>query len=52
MLEVAASAMEHHALKIMNSCWNIKFSFYLETSGGQGFSPYLNGDYFFNTRLN
>jgi hypothetical protein len=25
--------MEEHALKDINSCWNAKITFYLETSG-------------------
>jgi hypothetical protein len=42
--------MEHHALKIINKCRNIKISFYLETFGGQSFNLYLNA-VFLNTRL-
>jgi hypothetical protein len=35
-------SMGQHALKLMNNCWNIKISYYLETSGGQSFNLYLN----------
>ncbi len=38
--------------EIFKFCWNIKISFYLETSGGQIFDLYLNAVYFFNTILN
>jgi hypothetical protein len=41
--------MEHHALKIINKCRNIKISFYLETFGGQSFNLYLNAVLFFST---
>jgi len=44
--------MEECDLKILNKCWNIKISFYLETSGGQTFNLYLNAVYFINTSLN
>jgi len=40
--------MEQHALKNVNSCWNTKISFYLETSGGQNYNLYLNVVHFFN----
>ncbi len=40
--------IEQHALKYINSGWNIKFTFYLEISGGQN----LNVVYFFNTSVN
>ena len=36
--------------KNVNSCWNIKITFYLETSGGQNSNLYLNAVQFFNTR--
>ncbi len=32
--------MEQHALKSVDSFWNTKISFDLETSGGQNFSLY------------
>ncbi len=34
--------MEQHNLKNMNSCWNTKLTFYLETSGSQNSNLYLN----------
>jgi len=43
--------MEQHTLKIVNSCWNIKITFYLETSGGQNLNLYLNVVHFFNTSV-
>ncbi len=44
--------MVGRALKIINKCWNIKISFYLETSDGQRFNLNFNAVYFFNTKLN
>jgi Zn-dependent M32 family carboxypeptidase len=44
--------MEEHTLKDVNSCWNTKFSFYLETSGGQNSNQYLNGVHFFQYNEN
>jgi len=40
------------ALNIINNHWNIKISFYLETSGGQSFNLYSGVVYFYNTKLN
>jgi len=34
--------MEQRTLKIINHCWNIKISFYFESSGGQSFNMCLN----------
>jgi len=45
-------SMEKPTLKIINYCWHIKMSFYLETSGGQSLNLYLNALYFLNTRSN
>jgi len=39
---VTFSTMEQHTLKNVNSCWNTKYYFYLETSGGQNSNIYLN----------
>jgi len=39
--------MEQHALENVNSCYNIKITFYLVTSGVQNFNQYLNVVYFF-----
>ncbi len=44
--------MEQHTLKIINNGWNMKISFYLETSGGKSFNLNLNAVYFFDTRSN
>ncbi len=44
--------MEHRTLKNVNSCWNTKFYFYLETSGGQNSNLFLNIVYFFNASVN
>ncbi len=41
-------AIEYYALKIIYKCWNIKISFYSETSGGQSFYLHLNVVYFRN----
>ncbi len=35
-------AMEHHALKNVNSCWNTQITFYLKTFGGENSILYLN----------
>jgi hypothetical protein len=35
-------AMEQHAFKNVNICWNTKITFYLETSGGENSILYLN----------
>jgi len=45
-------SMEQNALKDVNSCWNTKITFYLETSGGQSSNLYLNFIYIFNTCVN
>ncbi len=42
--------MEQHALKYVNNCMNTNIYSYLETSGGQSSSPYLNVVPFLNTR--
>jgi hypothetical protein len=34
--------MEKRTFKKVNSCWNTKINFYLETSGGQNYNLYLN----------
>ncbi len=34
--------MEQHAFKNVNSCWNTKITFYLETSGDETYILYLN----------
>jgi hypothetical protein len=34
--------MEQHDLKNVNSCWNTKINFYLETTIGQSSNLYLN----------
>jgi hypothetical protein len=39
--------VEQRSLKIIDKCWNIKISLYLETSGGQSFDLYLNAVYFY-----
>jgi hypothetical protein len=39
--------MEQGALKNVNNCWNTNTSFYLETSGGQSYTLYLNVTHFF-----
>jgi hypothetical protein len=51
-LATLAKAMEQHALKNVNNCWNTNISLYLETSGGQNSNLYLNLVHFFNTSLN
>jgi hypothetical protein len=47
-----ATAMEQHALKIVNNCFNTNIYSYLETSGGQSSNLYLNVAHFFNTSVN
>jgi hypothetical protein len=47
-----AKAMEQYALKILKSCWNNKFTFYLETFGGQKSNLYLNVVHIFNPSVN
>ncbi len=37
--------------KNVNNFWDTNISFYLETSGGQNFSLYLNVVHFFNTSV-
>jgi hypothetical protein len=44
----AKGALEQHALKNVNNCWNIKITFYLEASGGQYSNLYINVVHFFN----
>jgi len=44
--------MEQHAYKNVNSCWNTKITFYLDTYGGENFILYLNVVHFFNTKVN
>jgi hypothetical protein len=44
--------MEQQALKNVNNCFNTNIYSYLETSGGQSSSLYLNVGHFFNTRVN
>ncbi len=44
--------MEQHASKNVNSCWNTKITFYLETPGGHISSLYLNISHYFNTNAN
>jgi hypothetical protein len=44
--------MEQYVLKNVNNCLNTNISSYLETSGGQGFSLYLNVVHLFNTSVN
>ncbi len=41
--------LEQHALENENSCENTKITFYLATSGGQNFNPYLNVFFIFST---
>ncbi len=43
--------MEQRTFKNVNNCLNTNIYFYLETSGGQSFNPYLNAVHFFNTRV-
>ncbi len=43
--------MEEHVLKNVNSGWNIKISFYLETSGGQNSNMYSNVVHFLTPLL-
>jgi hypothetical protein len=44
--------MEQHAYKNRNNCLNTNIYSYLETSGGQSSSLYLNVIHFFNTSFN
>ncbi len=44
--------MEQHTLKNVNNCLNTNIYSYLETSGGQSSSLYLNVVQFFNTSVN
>ncbi len=44
--------MEQHTFNNINSDWNTKISLYLETSGGQNSTLYLNVIHFFNTSVN
>jgi hypothetical protein len=44
--------MEQYALQNVNSYWNTKITFYLETSCGQNYFVYLNVVHFFNTGVN
>ncbi len=45
-------AMEQCNLNNVNSCWNTKISFYLETSDGQNSNLHLNVVHFFNASVN
>jgi hypothetical protein len=44
--------MEQRILEIVDNCLNTNIYYYLETSGGQSYNPYLNVIHFFNTSLN
>jgi hypothetical protein len=44
--------MEQHTFNNRNSDWNTKISLYLETSGGQNSTLYLNVVHFFNNTVN
>ena len=44
--------MEKHTLKNVNNSMNTNIYSYLETSGGQSSSPYLNVVHFFNASVN
>jgi hypothetical protein len=44
--------MEQYPLKIVNNCLNSNIYSYLETSGGQNSTLYLNVVHFFNTSVN
>ncbi len=52
MCQLHLNPMEQYDLKNLNNCWNAKFYFYLETSGGQNSNVYLNVVHFFNTSVN
>jgi hypothetical protein len=52
LIILITSAMEQHALKNINNCMNTIIYSYLETSGGQSSSLYLNVVHFFNTSVN
>jgi hypothetical protein len=43
--------MEQRTFKNVNNCLNTNIYSYLETSGGQSSTPYLNAVHFFNTRV-
>ncbi len=43
--------MEQHALKNVTNCLNTDINSYLETSGGQSSSLYLNIVHFFNASV-
>ncbi len=45
-------SMEQRTLKNVNNCLNTNTHSYLETSGGQSSSVYLNVVHFFNTSAN
>jgi hypothetical protein len=45
-------SMKQHTLKNVNSCWNTKFDFYLETSCDQNSYLYLIALCWFNTIFN
>jgi hypothetical protein len=45
-------SMEQQALENVNNCLNTNVYSYLETSGGQSYSLYLNVVNFFNTSVN
>jgi hypothetical protein len=45
-------AMEHHAIKNVNNCWNTNKSSYFLTSGGQNSNLYLNVVHIFNASVN
>jgi len=45
-------AIEQLTLNTINSDWNTKISLYLETSGGQNSTLYLNVVHFFNNTVN
>ncbi len=44
--------METLTLKNVNNCLNTNIYSYLETTGGQSYTPYLNVVHLFNTRVN
>jgi hypothetical protein len=44
--------IEQFTLKNVNSCWNAKFYFYLETCDGQNSNQYLNVVHFFYASYN
>ena len=47
------SVMEQQfPLKNVDSCWNTKITFYLETSGGQNSTLLFNAVHFFNASVN